>query len=108
MNIAIVSAYLIVYGKWNLRSLSGINCCTRCGSSPSHCGFWAVPSKFDVVLNGSNSPRAAASDIYLLSSGLLRGQGSRMTEKSSPLVRFLRHCLLSNTKVDRQTHLRAL
>jgi hypothetical protein len=31
-----------------------ISCCTRCGSSPSHSEFWAVLSKIEVVLNGSN------------------------------------------------------
>jgi hypothetical protein len=34
--------------------------CSRRGSSPSHDGFCAVPSKMDDVLKGSNSPRAAA------------------------------------------------
>src|SRR5688500_9924534 len=43
---------------------SGINCCRRCGSSPSHSGFWAVPSKIDEVLNGSNSPRDAACAVF--------------------------------------------
>ena len=38
--------------------LYGITCCTRSGSSPSHSGFCAVPSKIDVVLNSSNSPVA--------------------------------------------------
>src|SRR5664280_908364 len=42
----------------------GISCCRRCGSSPSHSGFWAVPSNMDVVLNGSKSPRAAASAVF--------------------------------------------
>ena len=42
----------------------GISRCRRCGSSPSHSGFWAVPSNMDVVLNGSKSPRAAASAVF--------------------------------------------
>src|SRR5258708_1560844 len=38
----------------------GMRSCSRCGSSPSHAGFCAVPPKMDEVLKGSNSPRAAA------------------------------------------------
>ncbi len=45
-------------------SYFGINCCRRCGSSPIHSGYRAVPSNFDVVLNGSNSPRTAAVAVF--------------------------------------------
>ena len=36
----------------------------RRGSSPSQAGFVAVESKIDVVLNSSNSPRAAAGFVF--------------------------------------------
>ncbi len=36
----------------------------RCGSSPNQSGFWAVLSKIDEVLNGSNPPREAASAVF--------------------------------------------
>jgi hypothetical protein len=42
----------------------GMRFCSRCGSSPSHAGFCAVPSKMDEVLKGSNSPRAAAAAVF--------------------------------------------
>src|SRR2546422_7740817 len=55
----------------------GMSCCSRCGSSPSHAGFCAVPSKMDEVLKGSNSPRAAALavlDSNVVNSGSLKGR----------------------------------
>jgi hypothetical protein len=42
----------------------GIRSCRRCGSSPSHAGFCAVPSKIEEVLKGSNSPCAAALAVF--------------------------------------------
>jgi len=36
----------------------------RCGSFPSQSGFWAVLSKIDEVLNGSNSPRDADKAVF--------------------------------------------
>ena len=58
----------------------GMRCCSRCGSSPSHAGFFAVPSKMDEVLKGSNSPRAAAVtvlDSNAVNSGSLKGRNVR-------------------------------
>lgn len=48
-----------------------INCWMRCGSSPNQSGFWAVLSKIDEVLNGSYSPRDAASAVFALQRSLL-------------------------------------
>jgi hypothetical protein len=45
------------------RYYEGITCCTRRGSSPSHCECWAVPSKIDVVLDNSNAPCDAPAPI---------------------------------------------
>src|SRR6058998_518052 len=42
----------------------GISWRTCSGSSPSHSGVVAVPSKSDVVLNGSNFPVAAAAAVF--------------------------------------------
>src|SRR5947209_1505830 len=58
----------------------GMRSCSRCGSSPSHAGFCAVPSKMDEVLKGSNSPRAAAVavlDSNAVNSGSLKGRNVR-------------------------------
>src|SRR5439155_1609115 len=58
----------------------GMSCCSRCGSSPSHAGFCAVPSKMDEVLKGSNSPSAAAVAVLDSSagnSGSLKGRNVR-------------------------------
>jgi ketosteroid isomerase-like protein len=40
------------------------SCWTSGGSSPSHSGCCAVPSKIEVVLNGSNRPFTAAADVF--------------------------------------------
>src|SRR5258705_6830492 len=55
----------------------GMRSCSRCGSSPSHAGFCAVPSKMDEVLKGSNSPPAAGGAVLgskAGNSGLLKGR----------------------------------
>ena len=57
-----------------------MSCCSRCGSSPSHAGFCAVPSKMDEVLKGSNSPCAAAVvvlDSSAVNAGSLNGRNER-------------------------------
>src|SRR5438128_6437002 len=75
----------------------GMRSCSRCGSSPSHAGFCAVPSKMDEVLKGSNSPRAAAVavlDSNAVNSGSLKGRNvraapqawSRISIESTPVI----------------------
>ena len=47
-----------------LQCHAGISSRISGGSSPSHCGFSAVPSKIEDVLNGSKPPVAAASRVF--------------------------------------------
>lgn len=58
-----ISTFIVgnIYCNWYY---ADINCWMRCGSSPSQSGFWAVLSKIDEVLKGSNSPRDAASAVF--------------------------------------------
>ena len=63
----------------------GMRSCSRCGSSPSHAGFCAVPSKMDEVLKGSNSPRAAAVavlDSNAVNSGSVKGRNVRAASQA--------------------------
>src|SRR3984893_13903830 len=63
----------------------GMRSRSRRGSSPSHAGCCAVPSKMDEVLKGSNSPRAAALavlDINAVNSGSLKGRNVRAASQA--------------------------
>src|SRR5439155_23775894 len=73
--------YLLI----NVNRRYGTRWRTCSGSSPSHSGLPAVPSKIDVVLNGSNFPvAAAAADLASngSSSASLIGRNVRTASKA--------------------------
>ena len=65
-----VSLDSVVYDFLSGLGYAGISSRSSAGSSPNHCGFPAVLSKIDDVLNGSKRPFAAAS--LVLPSNALR------------------------------------
>src|SRR5882724_12598861 len=85
LSITVETSNQLFYFLINLWAFSDINCWSRCGSSPSHWGFEAVPSKIDEVLNGSNSPLEAAPAVFANNDSFscsLRGWNVRSASKA--------------------------